>query len=63
MAFLSKLLQVLPLILSAISAIWRLFKKPVTPIEVKKEENKIKEDVKNGDIDKLNEQLGWKKKD
>lgn len=53
-------LKILGLIASAIKAIFSMLKKKKAPEEVQKEEAAIKEDVKKGDVDKLNEDLGWK---
>lgn len=60
MDMLAKILKNLLIILSAFKSLWTLFRKPVTPEEVKKEEIRVKDEVKKGDIDKLNEELGWK---
>jgi hypothetical protein len=55
-----KILKIVPVLMSVLSMLISLFKKKAKPDEVKKEEIKVKEEVKKGDVDKLNEELGWK---
>lgn len=47
-------------VLSAIMSLVNLFKKKPTPIEIKKEQEELKDDIKTGDLDELNEKAGWK---
>lgn len=55
-----KILKVIPAIMSLLSMILSVFKKRQKPEQVKKDETKIKEAIDKGNVERLNEELGWK---